>query len=100
MSKIAVFVEFTIHAGAFEKFYELMQKHAAASREEPGCLQFDICAPLEGENRLQLYELYEDRAAFDAHASTERIKQHRAGTRPLLADTRLVLCELRDSGRD
>ena len=98
MAKIAVFVDFKIKPGSFERFSELMKTHAAASRQEPGCLQFDIAMPLEGSNRLMLYELYEDRAAFDYHASTERIKKHREATKALLIEAQLTLCELSDSG--
>ena len=98
MAKIAVFVDFKLKPGSFERFFELMKTHAAASRQEPGCLQFDMTTPLEGANRLMLYELYEDRAAFDYHASTERIKKHREATKDLITEAQLTLGELRDSG--
>ena len=99
MAKIAVFVDFKLKPGSFERFFDLMKTHAAASRQEPGCLQFDMTTPLEGDNRLLLYELYEDRAAFDYHASTERINKHRAETKELIAEAQLTLCELSDSDR-
>ena len=52
------------HAQAFRA---AMLDNARASREtEPGCRQFDVCVdPATGT--LFLYELYDDRAAFDAH---------------------------------
>lgn len=99
MSKIAVMGELTAHPGAFDQLFALMQKHAAASRAEAGCLRFDLMVPLEaGTDRLLLHELWEDRAALDAHGGTERMKQHRAATGPLIAKRHLDLCELRDGG--
>lgn len=98
MPKIAVVGEMSTAPEDFAAFYELMATHAAASRQEPGCLRFDLATPLEGEpGRLLLYELYADRPSFDAHAATERLKAHRAKTGPLIRERRLAICELRDS---
>ncbi|MGR3502285.1 putative quinol monooxygenase [Pseudaestuariivita sp.] len=63
-----VAVTFTIHAGRMAEFLPLMRTNANASlREEPGCLQFDIC--VEGDE-VFLYEVYVDVAAFAAHRET------------------------------
>ncbi len=98
MSKIAIIGEFTTNAGDFDEFYGLMVKHATASREEPGNLRFDVVVPLKSENRLMIYELYEDQAALDAHAGTDRIKEHRNNTKELVENRSLHICDLRDSG--
>ena len=98
MSTIAIIGEFTTNAGDFDEFYGLMVKHATASREEPGNLRFDVVVPLKSENRLMIYELYEDQAALDAHAGTERIKAHREKTGGLVAERKLHICDLKDSG--
>jgi quinol monooxygenase YgiN len=98
MSKIAIIGEFTTKPGAFDEFYGLMLKHAAASRDEPGCLRFDVVVPFKSENRLLIYEMYEDQAALDGHAGTERIKAHREKTKDIVETRVLNICELRDSG--
>jgi quinol monooxygenase YgiN len=98
MSKIAIFAEFATHPGTFDQFLERMKIHAAASRQEPGCLRFDIAVPDKSENRLLLFELYKDRAAFDFHASTDRIKAHRDTTAPWTAERKVSVCEMIDSG--
>ncbi len=98
MSKIAIIGEFTVKSGCFDEYYALMQKHASASREEPGNLRFDLVVPLKSENRLMIYEIYQDQAALDAHAGSERIKEHREKTKDLVEDRKLNICELRDSG--
>jgi quinol monooxygenase YgiN len=52
------------HAQAFRA---AMFDNARTSREsEPGCRQFDVCVdPATGT--IFLYEIYDDRAAFEAH---------------------------------
>ena len=34
---------------------------------EPGCRRFDVLIPTGTDNQLWLYEIYDDRAAFEAH---------------------------------
>ena len=97
MSKIAIVGDITTKPGSFDEYFELMKIHAAASRDEPGCLRFDLVVPLKGENRVLFYELYEDRPSFDAHASTDRIKAHGAKTKEMLENRTINICELKDS---
>ena len=61
-------------------------------------MRFDVFVPLKSENRLMIYELYEDQAALDAHAGTDRIKEHRNNTKELVENRSLHICDLRDSG--
>lgn len=96
MSQIAIIADFTTHPDSFDAFLERMKVHAAASREEPGCLRFDIVIPRKGENRVMLYELYADKDAFDAHAGTDRIKAHREATADMLAERKLHICDMND----
>ncbi|WP_425041054.1 putative quinol monooxygenase [Primorskyibacter sp. S187A] len=64
----AVVVTLKIEEGQMEQFLPHMMANARASREtEPGCQQFDVCR--DGDT-LFLYELYDDRAAFEAHMQT------------------------------
>ena len=98
MSRIAIVGEFTVKPGCFEEYYALMEKHAAASREEPGNLRFDLIVPLKSENRLMIYEIYQHQAALDAHAGSERIKEHRDKTKELVEERKLHICELRYTG--
>jgi len=59
------------HADAFRA---AMLANAKVSREtEPGCRQFDVCVEAD-TGRTFLYELYDDRAAFDAHLASAHFK--------------------------
>ena len=67
-----VVVEFHLKPGARSEFRALIDANADASaRNEPGCLQFDVLEPEDESDRVLLYEVYTDKAAFDAHRKTE-----------------------------
>ena len=98
MSKVTVIAEITAKPGQFDALYERMLQHGKASRSEPGCLRFDISVPRKSQNTLALYELYEDQAGFDFHSNTDRFKAHREATADMVAERRIVVCDLKDSG--
>lgn len=72
--RYAITVDFELEVGARERFMELIGENAAASvRDEPGCLRFDVLTPRKsggGADRVFLYEIYADHAAFEAHLAT------------------------------
>lgn len=81
-----VTVEFSVKPGQVAEFMPLMVENARASREaEPGCRQFDVCADPGAPHLVFLYEVYDDRAAFDAHLATEHFKSFDKRVGPMLA---------------
>jgi quinol monooxygenase YgiN len=78
---LVVTVVFEPKAEHAASFRAAMLDNARASREnEPGCRQFDVCIdPASGT--IFLYELYDDRAAFDAHMRTAHFLAFDAQTR-------------------
>ena len=42
---------------------------------EHGCRQFDVCVAPEDECQVFLYELYDSRAAFDAHLASAHFQR-------------------------
>jgi len=80
-----VTVEFTINPSLWDAFLPLMVENARASREsEPGCRQFDICIDAAKPATVFLYELYADRAAFDAHLASVHFKAFAAATQAMI----------------
>lgn len=66
-----VIVDFTVKPEHLAAFMPAMVANARASREsEPGCRQFDVCVAPDDPTKIFLYELYDDKAAFDAHLKT------------------------------
>jgi quinol monooxygenase YgiN len=64
-------VDFVVKPEHVEEFAAAIRENARASREtEPGCRQFDVCVAPEDPAKIVLYEVYDDRAAFEAHLKT------------------------------
>ncbi len=59
-------------------FMESMLEDARGAQEdEPGCLRFDVIQDDKEPNRIYLYEVYTDQAAFDAHVLAPHFIQWR-----------------------
>jgi quinol monooxygenase YgiN len=78
-------VEFEVKPEEVERFLPLIAENARASvRDEPGCLQFDVTRSEETPNHIVLYEVYKDRAAFEAHAKTPHFAAFFAAAKPMI----------------
>jgi quinol monooxygenase YgiN len=76
-----VTVEFGIDPAQWAQFMPLMLENARQSRsDEPGCRQFDVCVDPARPATVFLYELYDDRVAFDAHLATPHFKAFASAT--------------------
>jgi quinol monooxygenase YgiN len=73
--KSATFVvvpEFVIKPDCLDAFLALAKDDASHSvADEPGCRQFDIVQMEGAPCRVLFYEVYDSRAAFDAHRFRE-----------------------------
>ena len=82
-----VTVDFRIRPGQMDAFLPIMRDNAAASvRDEPGCLQFDVCTDPARLDQVFLYEVYTDAAAFDAHLATPHFADFNAASADMIAD--------------
>ena len=80
-------VDFKIKPGQMATFRKLIDDNARASvRDEPGCSRFDVCANRKDTDRVLLYEIYDDQAAFDAHLKTKHFTVFNEASAPLVAD--------------
>jgi len=67
----AVTVSFAIVPGRMAKFLPLIRENAKTSLTlEPGCARFDVCTDPAMPHTVFLFELYEDRAAFEEHLAS------------------------------
>jgi len=91
MSRFAIIVEFELLEGSFDIFHQEVLKNAEASkREEPGCQCFDVLVPNKEENRIVLYEAYDDEAAFQEHLQTAHFKEFSDRVSGLVMDRKLT----------
>jgi quinol monooxygenase YgiN len=95
MSGFVIVVDFRIKPGRMADFRRLIDDNARASvRDEPGCSRFDVCADRKDPNRILLYEIYDDRAAFDAHLKTPHFASFNAASAALVAEKTVIECDL------
>ena len=85
--RLVILVEFGLHPGKEPEFRRLVLENAVASlRDEPGCSLFDVLTPEGGPgDRIVLYEIYDNAAAFDAHLATPHVASFDRATAPLVA---------------
>ena len=62
-----------------ERVREMVRVLAAASRKEPGCVNYVPHFLEEDPDNLLIYEQYENGAAAQRHRETEHFKQHAVG---------------------
>lgn len=68
----AIVVTFEIKEDRIGAFMPAMLQNAQTSlSEEPGCRRFDVCTDPGRPTEIFLYELYTDRAAFEAHLASD-----------------------------
>ncbi|HEX2541160.1 MAG TPA: putative quinol monooxygenase [Caldimonas sp.] len=66
--KHAVIGTLEVKPGTRDEVLRAVLAHRERSlRDEPGTLQFEVLIPNKDENKILLFELYTDTAAFEAH---------------------------------
>ena len=94
-SGFVIVVDFRVKPGQMAAFRTLIDENARASvRDEKGCSRFDVCADRKDPNRILLYEIYDDRAAFDAHLKTKHFAVFNEASAPLVAGKTVSECDL------
>jgi quinol monooxygenase YgiN len=86
MSGYVIIVDFRLRPGSMDAFRELVDANAADScRLESGCRRFDVLVPVAEPDRIVLYEIYNDRDAFEAHLNTPHFASFNRESSPLVA---------------
>jgi (4S)-4-hydroxy-5-phosphonooxypentane-2,3-dione isomerase len=99
MSGFVITVDFTLKSGAMAAFRKLVDKNARDScADEPGCQRFDVLVPVEPGDRVFLYEIYDDRAAFDAHLKTRHFDAFNRESEALIISKTVVQYNLACEG--
>ncbi len=95
MSGFSIIVDFRLKPGTRSTFRRLIDANARESAgREPGCRRFDVLEPVDDADRVMLYEIYTDRAAFDAHVRSEHFARFDTESAALLSSKSVVECEL------
>lgn len=91
-----VTVIFTVSPQHAAAFLPRVQQQAADSLTEPGCRRFDVWLDPGNAARVFLYEIYDDRAAFDAHLASAHFKAFDAEVGPWVTDKQVATAILSD----
>ncbi len=95
-----ILAEFDVAPEHAAEFLGHAARNAAASvRDEPGCRRFDVLRPEAAAERIALYEIYRDRAAFDAHLRTKHYAAFAAATQALVRASAVRRFDLREHAR-
>ncbi len=94
MSRIMIVAEFELKPGHADAFIALMKGHAALSRAEDGCQQFDVLQAHDDPNRVFFVESWRDQAALDVHAKVPRMVQNRETYTPWLISRKGTRCSV------
>ena len=68
-----------------DTFMKMLMENAIASRQEPGCRQFEVLVDPADRTNVMLFEVYEDEKAFEVHQAGAAFKKYLAEAVPLLA---------------
>ena len=86
MSGFVVIVEFEVKPGCSPAFRRLVDANARDSaNKEPGCRRFDVVEPAGKDDVILLYEIYDDKPAFDAHMLSDHYVKFDAVSAGLVA---------------
>lgn len=91
MDSYVILVEFSVQRGKEGVFEQHIVENAEASiKEEPGCLVFDVLHNAKGEYPFVLYEVYENKEAFEAHKASSHFARFDEAVRSIVTDKRVV----------
>jgi len=84
-NRVAVFANFKPKSGAEKQVEEILRRMVTPTRQEPGCITYDLYRAQTGSS-YHLFEIYCDQAAVEAHRATDHYKAYRAKIPELLAE--------------
>ena len=67
MSKVTLSGHIEVPEVELAKITVALERHMALTREEPGCIVFEVVQDSEEPTMFSVYEEFVDQAAFDAH---------------------------------
>ncbi|MDW6023936.1 antibiotic biosynthesis monooxygenase family protein [Mesorhizobium sp. BAC0120] len=95
MNAYAIIVDFELKPGAQQAFRRLVDENARASVEnERGCRRFDVLEPRDATDRVLLYEIYEDEAAFADHLNSLHYERFDRESASLVSQKSVTQCDL------
>ncbi|MEL7487756.1 MAG: putative quinol monooxygenase, partial [Pseudomonadota bacterium] len=83
----------TFKDGALEALRPAMEAMIAASRAEPGCIDYRYGLDVSAPNEMVVVEYWEDWAALEAHFETPHMADWRAALAGVVVSRDIKACE-------
>lgn len=84
MSKVFLFVAIEVRPGKFDEFVSKLSAHAAKIRSEEGCEFIELYRDTQRGNVVNVWEIWSNRPAWDAHMVNENSKQWQSVAKELV----------------
>lgn len=81
-----IVARFQARHGRADEVEPLLRGFVEPSRDEDGCLFYDLCRSIEDPDQFVIVDGWRDHAAFEAHAGTERVARTLAALEPMLLE--------------
>ncbi len=95
LSHFAIFVTIKLKPGTAEDFRPLIEENAAAApRDEPDCISFDVLTDEDDPETFFFYEVYTDAEALEKHRDTPHYKKYMDAAGDMIADRSIQRCNL------
>ena len=89
---VSLFVQIRTAPGARDRFLARVSQHRkTVLASEPYCQRFDVMVPEDSDDRICLYEVYDDADALKAHGQTPHMEAYRADTHDMVAERSRLL---------
>ncbi len=83
----------TIKPGTLNHVVAAAKPCLAATREEPGCVSYDLHVDVTDDTKLVFVERWKDRAALDAHFKTPHLEAWRQAGGPYMVGRKIEIIE-------
>ncbi len=95
MTGYVILVDFLLKPGRKAEFRHAIDANARSScKTERGCRRFDVVEPRDEPDRIVLYEIYDDRAAFEEHLKTPHLAAFEAASKDLVTKKTVIAGDL------
>jgi len=84
-----IIVHVKVKTSFVQAFIEATKKSQAATKNEDGCLSYDILQDVSDEHNFTLTEIYKDDNAIENHKSTPHFLEWRSSVQEMMACPRI-----------
>lgn len=84
----------TIQPGSLPKFIDAAKTCIAATRQEPGCISYDLTQSQTDENTIYFVERWENQEALDGHFHAPHFKVWREAGGPYFTSRKIEIIEI------